>query len=424
MQRCFSLGLAMTAALVLATPGLAEEAKTEAKPAAKELAPAEQENARKLVAKLGDTSFVVRETATQQLEDLGKPALKVLEDGLKSDDMEVRRRCKHLVELASRTDMEIALDAFLNDKNDKLILALPTWTRFSKVIGEDKPAKSLFVDMYCSESTLLETLEKDPKNFATRFNARCQDIQREMYAPPYTGQPKITMGQVLALLFVATDERAKLDTNAFYMVTNFFYQPTIQEQFKKDGGARKLLAEFITTRSDNNTLPNALQIAQQLDLKEAVPVALKALKDDGKQQQPYTKATAALLVGKLGGAEQIPALEGLLNDKTNLGAMTINVNQANQQINTEMRDVALAAMIQASGEDPFNYDFPYLKLIAQNWRGNVNVNKAGYYMVPQYYGFPDEKARTAVLDKWKENQAAKKKDEGKKGEGKKEEPKK
>src|SRR5205823_2807555 len=106
------------------------------------------------------------------------------------------------------------------------------------------------------------SLEREPKNFDTIFTTRCQQIQQNLYTP--FGQVNhVPMGQVVALLFAATDQRATTNINSFYMMTNLLYQQNIQQGFKSNAGARQLLVQFFEQRSDQNTLPQAIQLAMQ-----------------------------------------------------------------------------------------------------------------------------------------------------------------
>src|SRR5262245_8631504 len=58
---------------------------------------AEAPNPGRLVERLGSGEFAERQEATRALDALGEPALDALKLGLRSDDMEVRRRCEELI---------------------------------------------------------------------------------------------------------------------------------------------------------------------------------------------------------------------------------------------------------------------------------------------------------------------------------------
>jgi hypothetical protein len=352
-----------------------------------ELPPKQKEQARALVQRLAHRSFKVREQATEQLERLGRPARAVLEEGVKYPDAEVRRRCRRLLDLALRSDTEIALAEYLANKSSARLLKLPSWGRFSKMVGKDDVAKRLFVDMFCSEGTMLAELEtQQPQQFATRLQGRLMEIQRTMWTPAGQASPP-PHGQVVALLFMATDARLGDNVQSFYALNNLFYQPTVQQSFKNDPGSRKLLVSFLETRSNPTTIAQAFYIAQQMQLKEALPLALKTVK--ATNIPAYTRGMAVLFVGRMGAKDHRKDLEALLEDKTAMGA----VNTGQVTVNAQLRDVALAALVQLAGQDVHTYDFPAIR----NFHGTPNLP-------PYYYGFTDDKGREAALKKWKASQ--------------------
>jgi hypothetical protein len=359
-----------------------------------------------LVRQLGADAYEVREAATKELEKLGKTALKALEEGVKDEDMEISSRSKRLLALATRSDIEVALDSFLADKDTKLILKLPAWERFKKVLGDDQSARTLFVEMYTTEGCLLASLEREPKNFDQTFTTRCQQIQQNLYTP-FGQVNQIPMGQMVALLFAATDPRTTTNINSFYLLTNLLYQQNIQQGFKSNAGARKLLAEYFEQRADQNTMPQAIQLAMQMEIKEMAPTALKAATNKNSQQ--WTRATALLALGKLGTKDNLKDIEPLLKDETALGTMRFiqrdQQQQVTKQVTTQMRDVALASMIMLSGQNVQNYDFPYLKM------NNLPQNQ---YLSYNCFGFSDNGQREAALKKFQESRVKHEKKEEKK----------
>src|SRR5436305_3368174 len=111
--------------LLLTSAGLSTAAGS-----ARELAPAEKEKARALLRRLADRNFKAREKATAELLRLGPAARLILEEGVKDSDAEVRRRCRLLLRLVTRTDTEIALENYLLKKDATGLLKLPSWARF------------------------------------------------------------------------------------------------------------------------------------------------------------------------------------------------------------------------------------------------------------------------------------------------------
>jgi hypothetical protein len=351
-----------------------------------------------LVRRLHDDSFDVRETAVKRLTELGKAAEVALRQGLEDEDAEVRRQCQLLLDRALRSELTVALDAFLADRQEKHVLMLPAWTRFSKLAGDDTSAKTLFVEMCCSETVLLEAVEKDPNDAGHKFSARCQELQNSLFgrAGPRT---TMTLGQVTALMFIATDGRVKLSAEAHYPIYNFLNQPQPREGLQNNTVARKLLITYLEQRTDPNLMQQNLYLAINFNLKESIDWAIKVAKN--KDTQPYVRATALGAIGKLGGKEHIADLETFLTDTAQLGQYQVNM----LRIQTEVRDVALATLVQVTGQQLEDYDFPYLKQLQPAFRGNVQ----NLQYSPVLLGFSDAAGREAALKRWKEWSAAAKK---------------
>jgi HEAT repeat protein len=358
------------------------------------LTPEQREQAKKWIKQLGDRSYRTREQAAQKLMALGRSAAKLLEEGASDPDLQVSRRCRQLLELASRSDTEVALAAYMANRDDSKLLKLPSWERFSKLVGSDHSAKKLFVEMYCAEGTLLAEMDKDPRGFAPRFVEHCRKIQQTMYTP-FGHANSIPHHQVLALLFMATDPNASKDVQSFYALYNLFYQPQVQAGFRDNAGSRKLLMAFLEQRTSTVNAQQVFQIAKQLGLKEALPMAVQTA--NNKAVQSYTRASAVLFIGQMGAREHIKDLEKLLDDTTSFGTLRLGT----ATINTQMRDVALAALIMASGQSLSEYNFPY----QQQFRGL----RGELQLPPVYYGFGDDAARQAALKKWKDSQPKAKK---------------
>jgi hypothetical protein len=141
-------------------------------------------------------------------------------------------------------------------------------------------------------------------------------------------------------------------------------------------------------------LQNVIYLVHQLEVKELVPVALKMA--TAKETQAHNKAPAVMIVGRMGTKEDADKLEPLLADTTNLGAMMVGTTR----IDTQLRDVVLAAMIEANGQSVADYGFPYFQ--------NNQIGR-GNYIQPNLYGFAKDADRKAALDKFREWQKKPKK---------------
>jgi hypothetical protein len=146
----------------------------------------------------------------------------------------------------------------------------------------------------------------------------------------------------------------------------------------------------------NHNVQQALQLARTLRLKEGVPLALKAARS--KELNAWSRSNAVMFVAEFGGKDHISELEPLLNDKASIGSMGFNF----ATIQTELRDVALAAVVSLSGQSLDDYDYPYLKLFG----GGAGPMSA---LSAHCYGFADSAGRDAALKRWKDRQVTAKK---------------
>ena len=209
---CWSVGL-----LVAALPSAVGAADATGSPGT-------VKDASQLVRQLSDESFEVRDAGRRRLTAMGKAAEAALRQGARDDDAEVRRQCQLLLERATRSELTVALDAFLADRREEHVLGLPAWDRFKKMAGADPSAKALFVEMCCSEAHLLEALEKNPAEASKAFVAHVQQLQQSLFV---RGGPRgtVSVGQVIGLLFIATDGRVQLDAQAYFPIYNLLQQP-------------------------------------------------------------------------------------------------------------------------------------------------------------------------------------------------------
>ncbi len=382
-------GCLLLAATVRAGEGKPEPANDEAK-------------AKALVRQLGADSFEAREAAYKELEKLGNAAVKALEEGAKSKDPEISERSKRLLAIVSRTDIDIALDAFLTDKDSKLLLKLPAWERFKKIFGEEEHARALFVQMYVAEGKLLAALERDPKGFAAVRDARCKETQQTL--AKQSGNDNTAMGQVVALLFTATDSRVATSPRGVepwhYTLSELLYQENIQQEFRSSAGARQLLALYFDQRADHpNYMLDATNIGLLLDMKEMAPIILKGATN--KNDQSGVRASAIIALGRLGSKNNLKDIEPFLTDTTRL--QYTSSDQKGVKVGyTEMRDIALAAMIMMSGQDILEYDFPAVKTPGFQ---KEHLKRLSYIS----WGFHTDEQRQAAVKKFKEWQEKQKK---------------
>jgi hypothetical protein len=387
MKRIISLGAVLLA-------GSFVDAAEPSTPAA----PAPESKAAELVRDLGDSRFKVRDLAAKELKKLGRAAKPALIAGMNSADPEVWNRCIQLLPEVMALDLKARVDAYLADTEGKHKHDLPMMERYQKLVGNDAPARKLFADIVKGSASFLEACEMNPKLAGEKYNVRAQELQQQMFGPWSGTQPRPQMGaaEIAALFLIGADEEMSktIKENNFNPVSNFLWQQPFQTALRSGEQAapyRKLFFAWAENRNDINSISQALSVIQNLNLKEGLEFSIKVMKM--KDLQIWTRAQALTVVGKMGGKEQVPAMEALFEDKTQV----TNIQWNNVNISTQVNDIALAMATHLSGQQPKDYGFDALQT-------QPNLLWAYHYL-----GFSTDEKRTAAFKKWKDWSEAQKK---------------
>jgi hypothetical protein len=370
--------LAVAFLLVLAGLTPAEDAKP-----AKSATP---ERIAELISQLGNDEFTLRETAAEELTQIGLPAFAALEAAGKNPDREIRYRSLRILGLIRHEDMQRRLEAFLAGKEDE-DYQLPGWARFKKSYGEDAQSRALFVEMQRADPDLLQALEEGPQRAAEAVSQRSIQFQQALQLG---AQQQAPLGQVAATLFVSAEEDVSLSVQTMTMVLNQCFQQAYRDTLTNSPRRdlpRKMLGSIIR-RSEGTAAYTALNVAYQLNLPEGIEPAVKLLNNP---TQPYMLPQALMLVARSGDAAHLPAIEKLLGNKT----MITRSTEANKKITYELqvRDAALAAAVLLSKQELKAY-----------FEGAKDQPQPGdfqqIFFNPRLIGFADEQARAAANEKW------------------------
>jgi hypothetical protein len=146
---------------------------------------------------------------------------------------------------------------------------------------------------------------------------------------------------------------------------------------------RKLFLDWLEKEPQSYIQQRGFQLAAQVGLKEALPIALNMLAKKDVDQWSKTQAMTALV--KLGSKEHVPVLEPYLKDTSQV--TTINFGNGDQ-FTVQVRDVAMGVQIQLAGQKMSDYGY--------------DNRFGGGWTSPHYYGFRDDKARDDAHAKWKD----------------------
>lgn len=355
---------------------------------------------RVLIRSLGDESYSAREAATEKLLTYGLPALKIVEEGTKDADREIRYRCDRVRVLLREIDLQRRLEAFAADVKGEKDHGLPAWNQFSKLHGGTAEARQLFVDIFKAEPDLLKKIQFESSTQVADFvSMRVFQLMQQQQM-----QQQISIGSLAGLLFVAADKDISLIDQTQQYIFNFCYQQSLRDAMsgppEKQAVVRSLLGKLMS-RAEGNVAYQALYIGMQFEMKESLDVARRMIDSRGAGNQ-HMMQIALPAMAKLGTVDDLPAMEELLEDKTVL----FNFQQNNQRIECQIRDYALVSVLHllAKSKDQLKgtpLESGDLKAFGFD---RLEPNPTQLYN-PQSIGFISDDKRQEAFKKWNDAKA-------------------
>jgi len=343
-----------------------------------------------LVQDLGDEQFSIRERATTQLIEMGLPAREALQEGRQHADREIRYRCERILAIVEELDFQRRLAAFAAGRTDGEN-ELPGWAHFRSTFGDDGEARAFFVEMQKAEPGVLKAVEDGSQGVGKAVDLRCTELQQAQRI----SRQQVPLGSIAALLFAAGDKNVHLTLQSGSYLCSLCYQTEWQNAMNdtvKKKFARQMLGAWVK-RGDGFTAYQTLSLAMRFDLKEGLVPAVKLLENPGNQA--YIRQNAILAITKLGDDSHAKLLESLLEDATQITARKMK----DVTYTTQIRDVALAALVIMKKQDPKKFGFDRIQ---QNTTNVFSTNTVG---------FQNDEQRGKALAKWKEFKAAKQKND-------------
>lgn len=338
--------------------------------------------ATELVSQLGHEEFALRERAAAKLIALEVDAAAALRVGAESPNREIRYRSKKLLALVSELDLQRRFEQFKNDTDPNQDFGLPGWKSYREVVGDSLAARSIFVSMHEDESQLLGHIEDSPRQLAAAIANRCDQLRGQAMF----GRVQVRLGTIATLLFMATRddlEVAPLVQSVVYMACG----SSVFEDAVDTGPGREVLAiltERWIARQPLQGITYALHLGLYNGLKGCLPRAREVL------ESPVASASdriyACLCLAKFGDETDVPKLGAFLED-VNICAQ---VQVDGQVVVTEMRDLALAALVHITKQDLKDFGFD-----------RVVLDRRLVFSLPSL-GFRDEQSRVVAIASWRE----------------------
>jgi len=351
-----------------------------------------------LIKQLGDESYSVREAATDKILAYGLPAMKLVEEGARHPDREIRYRCERLRVTLRDVDLQRRLEAFAADVKGEKDHGLPAWNRFADLHGSETESRKLFVEIFRAEPDILKAMQIDVKKATDIVSTRVFQLQQAVQT-----QQQISLGSVSALLFAGAEKDVTISDQSQQMIYTYCYQQSLRDAVSegpKKEVVRSLLAKYIL-RGEGWVAYQGLHLAVQYDIKEGLEPARKLVASKGGGQ-PHMLQMSLLAIAKMGGQEDLKAIEELLDDKTVLMNFQIN----NQRIECQVRDFALLSTLHLLAKDKDRVKGTPLESGDLKAFGfdRLEANPVQVYS-PHTIGFVSDDKRQEVFKKWQEVKA-------------------
>jgi hypothetical protein len=210
------------------------------------------------------------------------------------------------------------------------------------------------------------------------------------------------LGSSAALLFLGSVSEIEVSDTAAALIENLLQRPPIMETLKsndRQDAVRRLAVAWLMHCPTKNEgiLLQRLNIISVVGLEEALPLARAVIGGEApyKRAQPATRAMAVLVVGQFGQAEDIDRIEPLLTDAASCGMLPQQL--PGQNISVQVRDAALVAMLQLTGQRPPDYGYLNARL----------QQPMKMYLLQSLFRENDEQ-RVEAIAKWRQWRAAQK----------------
>lgn len=321
--------------------------------------------AKSLVAKLGSPVYDDREQAQAALAEMGRLAVPALAEGLtKSTSAEVRSRCQALYPRARADELQARLAAFAADEAGKFEHDLPGWDRFQQITAGCGPAaRGVFVEITTSPlGRELVVSDLSPQDLGQRIAARRQELYTRRFNTarrPGEQPAEAPVVDVLALLIAETripSRHIPRTTSATAVYTMPSFVSALAADTDRARVYRTLAGKWVATRDEALLMTQALSVGTTLDLPETATLGARMMTTAGVTA--LSKATAAMAVAKVGNPRHLAALESAFKDESAVGGVVVAApGGVAPRAGRQLRDIALAAAILTSGQDPKEYGF-------------------------------------------------------------------
>jgi hypothetical protein len=373
---------------------------------------AELARAKGLVRQLASPAYSEREAATADLARMGRLARPALAAAAADPDPEVRARAARLLPRAEADELAARLDAFLADAQGKYKHDLPGWAAFRKQAGADDKARALYAAIAKPGSPTLRLLAALDRPAAEAGKA-VADFRDELAArarhpvvrPGTVAAPPpvpVALPDIAALLLAesvvpyrSVPRPGQGTVGMGVGVIGYADSVTLLENGGTHAGPyRRIVAGWLGTREDPTELSTTnLQGRGRVGIAlrsfpEYDPLVRRVVTTEGVIG--YYRANALAGLVEWHGTEEVPYLKGLLGNDTLVTTLFLRAvpGGPNVRAQCQLRDVALALLIQQTGQAMKDYGF------------ETHPGQTPNPTQSHSYGFLDDDKRAAAMAKF------------------------
>jgi hypothetical protein len=370
--------------------------------------PEELAKARELIRKLSSEVYREREQAQDALARMGRLAKPVLAEAAAADpDPEVRFRASRLLPRAAADDLKARVDTFLTDADGRFEHSLPAWDRFRKLVGADKAARELYVELVKSPPNLelLAALEapvdEAGRAIGDRRHLMYTQIQRRVGPDGVLRAANaLALPDIATLLFaeclVPSKDIPRIGPFASVTGATFVQQPASLAAVNTAGTAhaepyRRILVRWLDSRVAPEDLNNMYYIAGTTlkAVKETTPLLRRVVTTEGVY--PSVKGQAMLYLVQRNGKDEAPFIASQLGNDTQVTQIILGRDGMGRNImaQCQVRDVALALLLHVNDLKFQDFGFRFTPGTVPNPLQNLYS-----------FGFVTDEERVAALVKF------------------------
>ncbi len=346
-----------------------------------------------LIKNLSAPKFVVRQRAMNQLIAFGEDAIPELNAAIRDGNRETRFRAGRVLDAVEQNVFQQKLEQFIKAGVGDVNIKLPGWSSFCSKITETAESRRVFAQISRAEPRLCRSIEHGAAEVGKEIDRRCAEIQITLREKR---MDTIPLGSVTGLLFAAGIDDVKMNRYSIKTIFGLCNQAIFANQLRVRNSTgsytyptnananilRELFAGCLM-HCESWDAQMAFSLAMSLNIPQCLPRALQLVRD--KKTPCHVLQTVMIAISMFGKKADIAVLELRIDDNSFCG-VTQRIN--NVQYQTQLRDVAIAAMLILAKEDPKQYGFP-----------RIRVYPSGQFSQSQV-GFAADETRGKTRAKW------------------------